>query len=141
MKVKDIMTNGPACCGPETRLDKVAHLMAENDCGALPIVDGTRLIGIVTDRDIALRGFGRSRNPLDVPVKNIMTIDVLAVDEETDADAALRLMGERRVRRVPVMRQNKVVGIVAQADLAEHLPAEEVAQFLDAVSRRAVLVR
>jgi len=141
MKVKDIMTSGPACCGPETRLDKVAHLMAENDCGALPIVDGTRLIGIVTDRDIALRGFGRSRNPLDVPVKNIMTIDVLAVDEETDADSALRLMGERRVRRVPVMRQNKVVGIVAQADLAEHLPAEEVAQFLDAVSRRAVLVR
>jgi len=141
MKVKDIMTSGPACCGPETRLDKVAHLMAENDCGALPIVDGTRLIGIVTDRDIALRGFGRSRNPLDVPVKNIMTIDVLAVDEETDADAALRLMGERRVRRVPVMRQNKVVGIVAQADLAEHLPAAEVARFLDAVSRRSILVR
>jgi len=134
MKVKDIMTKGPACCGPETRLDKVANLMLENDCGGIPVLDGTKLVGVVTDRDIAVRAFGKMRNPLDVPVKNIMTSDVLSVDEETPIEIAVDLMQERKVRRVPVMRAGKVVGIVAPADLVRVLPPAKFVELMEAVS-------
>ena len=140
MKVKEIMTKGPACCGPETRLDKVASLMLENDCGEIPVLDGTKLIGVVTDRDIAVRAFGKMRNPLDVPVKNIMTTDVLSVDEETALDVAVVLMQERKVRRVPVTRNGKVVGILAQADLVRALPAAKFAELVESVSHHRPLV-
>lgn len=140
MKVKEIMTKGPACCGPETRLDKVASLMLENDCGEIPVCDGTKLVGVVTDRDIAVRAFAKLRNPVDVPVKNIMTIDVLSADEDTPIEIALDLMKERKVRRIPITRNGKVVGIVSQADLAEALPADKLAEFVAAVSYRRPLV-
>jgi CBS domain-containing protein len=133
MKVNEIMTKGPACCGPETRLDEVANLMLENDCGEIPVLDGTKLIGVVTDRDIAVRAFGKMRNPLDVPVKNIMSIDVLSVDEDTPIEIALQLMEERKVRRVPVTRNGKVVGIVSQADLVHCLPPVKFVEFVAAV--------
>ena len=135
MKLKEIMTRGPACCDPEARLDKVAHLMIENDCGAIPVVDGTRLVGMVTDRDIVTRAFSRTRNPVDVPVKSIMSTDVLSADEETFVDAARMLMEERRVRRLPVTRHGMVVGIVSLADLVAVLPGAQIGELLDAVSR------
>jgi len=140
MKVKEIMTKGPACCGPETRLDKVANLMLENDCGEIPVLDGTKLVGVVTDRDIALRAFGKVRNPLDVPVKNIMTTDVLSVDEDTPIEVAVDLMQERRVRRLPVTRNGKVVGIIAPADLVRVLPPSKFIEFVEAVSFHRALV-
>ena len=140
MKVKEIMTKGPACCGLETRLDKVASLMLENDCGEIPVLDGTKLAGVVTDRDIAVRAFGRMRNPFDIPVKNIMTIDVLSVDEDMPVEIAVALMQERKVRRVPVTRNGKVVGIVAQADLVHVLPPAKFAEFVESVSYHRQLV-
>jgi len=135
MRVKEIMTPGPACCAPDTRLEKVASLMLENDCGEIPVVDGTKLVGVVTDRDIAMRGFAHAKNPLDVPVKNIMTRDVLSVDEDTPLDVALESMEERRVRRLPVTRNGKVVGIVSQSDLLPYVPATKFIEFVEAVSR------
>ena len=141
MKIKEIMTKGPACCGPETRLDKVAHLMAENDCGAIPVVDGTKLIGIVTDRDIVVRAFSKLRNPNDVPVKQIMTTEVLTVDEETEVDAALQLMKERQVRRLPVTRGSKVVGIIAPADLVKFLPPTQFAELVESVCHHMAVAR
>ena len=73
MKIKDVMTEAPAVCTPETTLEAVAKLMLEHDCGEIPVCDGAEVIGVVTDRDIACRAFTGSKNPLQVQVGEIMT--------------------------------------------------------------------
>ena len=70
MLVKHVMTNTPTCCSPDTNLGAVAKLMLEHDCGEIPICDGTKIAGVVTDRDIACRGFLTGKNPLDVAVRD-----------------------------------------------------------------------
>ena len=137
MKIKDIMTEAPACCTPETALSAVAKLMLEHDCGEIPICDGTKLVGVVTDRDIACRAFTGAKNPLEIPVGEIMTAHPYAVVENTDVDTALDVMARHQIRRLPVTREGKVVGIVSQADLLEVLPPQKSAALLKAISLRS----
>lgn len=136
MMIMDIMTSAPVCCRPDTRLNEVAKLMLEHDCGAIPVCGGTRIAGIVTDRDITCRALARGKNPFEVPVRDIMTTDVFTVTETDDVDKALHLMETRQVRRIPVMRGGEVVGIVSLADLATTLPGPKVAELLESVSKR-----
>lgn len=140
MKTKEIMTKAPACCSPDTKLDAVAKLMLEHDCGEIPICDGTKLVGVITDRDIAVRGFAAGKNPLDTPVSSIMSGQPFTVDENSEIEAALELMENHQLRRVPVTREGKVVGIVSQADLVSILPSTKVVELLRAVSRRPLVV-
>lgn len=140
MKTKEIMTKAPACCSPDTKLDAVAKLMLEHDCGEIPICDGTKLVGVITDRDIAVRGFATGKNPLDTPVSSIMSGQPFTVDENSEIEAALELMENHQLRRVPVTRDGKVVGIVSQADLVSVLPSTKVVELLRAVSRRPLVV-
>ena len=139
MKIKDIMTNAPACCAPDTALDAVSKLMLEHDCGEIPVCDGGKLVGIITDHDIAVRGFTTGRNPLDTPVSAVMARRPFAIGENGDLAEALELMEQHQLRRLPVTRDGKVVGIVTQADLVLALPERKVVELLKAVSRRPLV--
>jgi len=121
---RDIMTESPAVCTPETTAQDAARLMQDNDCGSLPVVenrDSMQLIGIVTDRDLALRVLGRGLDP-STPTREAMTRNVSSVKPDDDLDAVERVMSGQQVRRVPVCDdRGRIVGIVAQADLAREL--------------------
>lgn len=123
---RDIMTESPAVVTSETTARDAARMMEDNDCGSLPVVenrDSLKLTGMVTDRDLALRVLGRGQDP-NTPIREAMTRNVFSVKLEDDLDAVERVMSGQQVRRVPVVDgQDRVVGIIAQADLARELRA------------------
>ena len=123
-RANDIMTGSPAVVTPETTAQDAARLMADNDCGSLPVVesrDSMKLIGMVTDRDLALRVLGQGKGS-ETPVRDVMTKTVHSVKQDDDLDAVEKVMSGQQVRRVPVVDvQGRVIGIVAQADLAREL--------------------
>jgi CBS domain-containing protein len=123
---RDIMTDSPAVATAETTARDAARMMEDNDCGSLPVVESRnsmKLIGMVTDRDLALRILGRGQDP-NTPVREAMTKNVFSVKQNDDLDAVEHVMSGQQVRRVPVVDdQGRVVGIVAQADLARELDA------------------
>lgn len=123
---RNIMTENPACCTPDTTAQEAARMMEQNDCGSLPVVenrDSMKLIGIVTDRDLALRVLGRGRGP-DTPVREAMTRNVVSVKPDDSLDEVERVMSGEQVRRIPVVDdKGRVSGIIAQADLARELGA------------------
>jgi CBS domain-containing protein len=125
-KARDIMTESPACCTPETHAREAAQQMEQNDCGSLPVVENRnsmKLIGMVTDRDLALRILGRGNDP-NTPIREAMTRNVSSVKADDDLDSIERVMSGQQVRRVPVVDDHdRVIGIVAQADLARELRA------------------
>lgn len=138
MRVRQVMTQSPACCTPDTKLFAVAKMMVEHDCGEIPICDGGEVIGVVTDRDIACRAVSRGMNPLDTPVRAVMTSEPYTVSENADLIDAVTLMEEHRVRRLPVTREGQLIGIVSQADLIQNLPYDKVLELLTAVSKPRV---
>jgi len=138
MKVKEIMTKEPACCLPETNLREVAHLMIENDCGAIPIVENfetKKLVGIVTDRDITCNTVAQGKNPLEMSAAEIMTFPVVSLNPEATLDECCKVMEENKIRRLLVVDDaNMCCGIVAQADIARTAPESETAELVKDVS-------
>lgn len=142
MKSSEIMTANPACCTPDDTAEQAATLMQQNDCGCVPVVEDQKtrkLIGIVTDRDIALRGVARGRDP-GTPVRDLMSTDVSCCGPESDVEEAERIMAERQVRRVPVIDDTGCcVGMVAQADLARNAGGEvgedEIGHVVERISK------
>jgi CBS domain-containing protein len=126
MLIKEIMTKAPACCKPETKLREIAREMLTHDCGGIPICDGTKLIGFVTDRDIVCRGFMKEKDPAELVARDVMTRKVATVDENDSIQRAITIMIEQKVRRLPVVKDGALVGMLSQADLAEHLPLAEI---------------
>lgn len=116
----DVMTKNPSVVREGEGLEKVAKLMVECDCGAIPVVgDDNRLRGMITDRDIVVRCVAKGKNPLDGKVGEIMSREVYSVRENESIDRVFRIMSDKQVRRVPVVNdKNEVIGIVAQADVA-----------------------
>jgi len=141
MLVKEIMTELVACCTPDTKLQEVARMMVDADCGAIPVIadaESRRLIGIITDRDIVCRTIAKGKNPMDQPAKVYMSTDLLCVAPETDLDQCCAMMEERKVRRVPVLDANdRCCGILSQADIARHAPYRETVQVVKEVSQPA----
>jgi CBS domain-containing protein len=121
MKARDLMTPDPAQVTPGDTMQRVSQLMAEHDCGCIPVVtaaDQRSIVGVVTDRDIALRGVGQGR-PHTAPVGDIMTTNPDTVSPDDDVDSVEKLMSDRQIRRVVVVDAGgECVGIIAQADLA-----------------------
>src|SRR5918993_355503 len=131
MKVKEIMTRTPAVCTPETPLQDVARTMVACDCGAVPVVgpSGTGLVGIVTDRDIVVRGVAEGRNPLSLSASDCMTSPAVTIGEDASLDDCTDLMEARKIRRVPVVDSTgAVIGIVAQADVARHASRKDAGE-------------
>jgi FOG: CBS domain len=118
MKASEIMTSTPHCCAPDDSLRAVASIMRDDDCGAVPVVDGDRLVGIITDRDLAVRALATGQGP-DANVTSFMTRDPRTCSADDDVRDVQRVMSEAQVRRVPIVdASGKVMGIVSQADLA-----------------------
>ncbi len=135
MLVKDVMTTSPACCGPNDRIDTVAKLMLEHDCGMIPVCDGTRVIGVITDRDITCRTVATGKTPMAVPVSEVMTRTIHSIRDDETVEAAIDLMKTKQIRRVLVLNEKgKLVGVVSPADLAPIFASTNVADFLLAVS-------
>jgi CBS domain-containing protein len=139
MHVEQMMTRDVACCTAETPLSEVAQMMIDNDCGAIPVVSGMedrRLVGIVTDRDIAIRTVAKGLNPVSIEAGAIMSSPVISVAPTTSIEETLRLMEENQVRRVPVVEDdNRLVGIVAQADVALRSSDETAGKVVEEISR------
>ena len=116
--IQDAMTSNPTTITAETSLEEAARLMKNEDVGALPIVDGERLVGMITDRDIAIRGVAEGRT--SATVGEIASKDVVTIDPQQGLEEAARLMAEHQVRRLPVCEEDgRLVGILAQADVAQ----------------------
>lgn len=143
MLVNDVMTTSPFCCKPSDRLDRVAKLMVDHDCGAIPVCEAKKLVGMITDRDITCRAVATGRTPASIPVSEVMTKPVFAVRQNESVEVAIDLMKTKMIRRLPVVDDaGEIVGIVAPSDLAPTMASNNVADFLLAVSywnrRRAV---
>jgi CBS domain-containing protein len=134
---RDVMTADPACCTPETTLAQVAKLMAENDCGQIPVLDKARKpVGVITDRDIVVRVVADGRNPGDHTAEQYMSKPVVTVRADASLDQVVSTMEDHQVRRVPVVDERGCcAGIIAQADVASTGDAHEVAEMLREVSR------
>ena len=135
MLIKDVMTESPTCCRPDDSVDRVAKLMLEHDCGIVPVCKGRKVVGVITDRDITCRAVATSRTPTQVPVSEVMTSTVYCIHENDDIQAAVDLMEEKQVRRLPVLDEDDdIAGIIAPSDLAPMFASTNVADFLLAVS-------
>ena len=121
MKTQELMTESPATATVDDTARRVAELMADNDCGCVPIVDAAntrRIVGVITDRDIAVRAVAKGKGP-DTRVRELMTSDPLCCTPDTDVRDLEQMMADRQVRRILIVDESRaIVGIVSQADLA-----------------------
>ncbi len=146
MRAQDLMTMSPVCVTPDEELRKVAQLMAEKDCGCIPVVDSSdnrHVIGVVTDRDIAIRAVAEGKGP-STKARDIMTADPRCCLPDDELRAVEHVMAEQQVRRVVIVDDDgSCVGIVAQADLAratEKAPdvtERDVARVVERISQPA----
>lgn len=125
--VSDVMTESPKTVSPDDSLQDAAKAMAENDFGAIPIVDGDELKGIITDRDIVVRAVAEGMDPSKTKVEEVATTDDLAtVEPDSSIKDAVKTMKEKDVRRVVVTEDAKPVGIVSLGDLAAKVNEDSV---------------
>ncbi len=118
MQVNELMTRDVRIANPDQSLQQAARLMAELDTGVLPVGENDRLVGMITDRDIAIRAVAEGKSP-DTRVRDVMTADVKYVFEDQEADEVSIIMSDLQVRRLPVVDRNKrLVGILSLGDLA-----------------------
>jgi CBS domain-containing protein len=136
----DVMTKDPVCSLPDTTVLEVARLMKAQDIGPVPIVESQasrRLVGIVTDRDLALNVVADGRDPKTTRVADVMTRDLVTCHESDNVSKALDAMSNKQLRRIPVVdSQNRIVGIIAQADVATRLDKpKETAEVVKDISK------
>lgn len=118
-KISDIMTRNVQVVRPQDSLQQAAQFMKDCDIGSMPVCDGRKLLGMITDRDITVRAIAAGLSPKDTCVSDVMSHDLQWCSEDESADEVLRNMGEAQVRRIPVVNAKKeLVGIVALGDLA-----------------------
>jgi CBS domain-containing protein len=130
------MTSNPCAIEADKPVAYAAKMMKDEDVGLAPVVEGDRLIGTLTDRDITVRVVAEGRDPQAVRVREVASTDVVAVDPQRDLDEALKLMARHQVRRLPVVQEDgRLVGVVAQADVAEEAKAKKVGELVEEISR------
>lgn len=116
--VRDAMTEGPRSIGASASVVEAARLMREEHIGSLPITENEQLVGMITDRDITTRVVAEARDPNLTSVGDVYSRDLISIEPERDLDEALQLMARHQVRRLPVVEDGRLVGLVAQADIA-----------------------
>jgi len=120
MKIADCMTRDVQIVSPDQSIREAAQFMLRADAGSMPVGDGDRLVGMITDRDIAVRAVAEGRGP-DTPVRDVMSDEVLYVFEDQSVDEVADNMGEQQVRRFPVVsREKRLVGIVSLGDISRN---------------------
>src|SRR6476659_317974 len=135
-KVHEVMSDSPRCVTPETPVSEAAELMESEDIGSLPILDGEQLAGMVTDRDIVIRAVAKGKDPRGMPVSEIASRELVTVHADDDIAEALRLMATQQVRRLPVVdNDDRLVGILAQADIAVEAKEKAVGEMVEEISK------
>lgn len=120
MKVQDCMCKQVVCVKPEDTVCKVAKLMGENHVGSIPVCgENGELVGLVTDRDIVLRGIACDKDAKQTPISDIMTTKIVRTSPDTDTTAVAKIMADNQIRRIPVVMDEKVIGMITLGNLAQ----------------------
>jgi CBS domain-containing protein len=135
-KIRDVMTQNPRTIEPRTPIVEAARLMRDEDVGPAPIVEGERVVGILTDRDIVLRVIAEGKDPQSTTAGEVASKQLVTVDPEQTLEEAARLMSEHQIRRLPVCEEDgRLVGIVAQADVAIAASDEKTGRVVERISQ------
>jgi CBS domain-containing protein len=135
MKVSEVMTRDVQTIRPDQPVQQAASFMLSADAGSIPVIDGDRLIGMITDRDIAVRGVAKGYGP-DTPVRELMTDDIVCARIDEDVEDVATKMSEAQVRRLPVIdEQERLCGIVSLGDLSRETDEDTAAEALEGVSQ------
>jgi CBS domain-containing protein len=135
MRVNECMTRDVTIASPQDTICDAAKMMADCDAGVLPVGENDRLVGVITDRDIAVRAVAEGKDP-SAKIRDVMSAEVRYCFEDDDIDAVLRNMGELQVRRLPVLdRDKRLVGIVSLSDLATNGEAADAGKALTDIAR------
>jgi CBS domain-containing protein len=134
--ITDAMTTNPTSIEKSTPIADAARLLASEDVGSLPVLEGERLVGILTDRDITLRVVAEGKDPKSTTAGEVASGDLVTIDPEQELDEALRLMAKHQVRRLPVVEEDgRLVGILAQADIAQAGQDRATGQMVEDISK------
>ena len=134
--IRDLMTANPCSIDAEQTVAHAAKMMRDEDVGLAPIVEGDKLVGTLTDRDIAIRVVAEGKDPNQTTVREIASTNIVTIDPQQDLDEALRLMAKHQVRRLPVVEEDgRLVGVVAQADVAREGDDTRTGQVVQEISQ------
>ena len=136
-KVRDAMTAEPRSAEPSQSLVEAAQAMKQEDVGSLPVVEGGRLLAVLTDRDIVVRAVAEGVDLQATRVGDVASREPVTVGPEEDLDEALRLMARHQVRRLPVVDEQGLVGMLAQADVASEAKASKTGEVVEEISQRS----
>jgi CBS domain-containing protein len=135
MKISEVMTREVATVRADQTAQEAASFMLQGDAGSIPVTEGDRLIGMITDRDIAVRGVAHGHGP-DTPVRDLMSSGLVCAREDDDIEEVATRMSEAQVRRLPVIDESEnLVGIVSLGDLSRESDGEEAHMALEGVSQ------
>lgn len=135
-KVREVMSQRPRAVTPDTSVLEVAEVMEQEDVGSVPVLEDDRLAGIVTDRDITVRAVAKGKDPRGMPVREIASRDIVTIGPDDDLSDALKLMASYQVRRIPVVdEEERLVGVVSQADVALEAKEKAVGEMVEDISR------
>src|ERR687885_3033792 len=133
--VSEAMTSNLCTIDATKSVAYAAKMMKDEDVGVAPIVEGQQLVGVLTDRDIAIKVVAEGKDPQSTKVRDVASTNIVTVDPQQDLDEALRLMAQHQVRRLPVVEEDgKLVGIVSQADVATHASETQTGQVVQDIS-------
>jgi CBS domain-containing protein len=136
LQVRHVMTEAPKTLGTDRTAGDAAGLMAQFDFGAVPVTEGDELVGIVTDRDLVVQVVARGLDPNSVNVADVYTDKPVVATPDEPLDQALQRMAEEQVRRLPVVSDGRLVGMLAQADVARSADAESTGQMVEEISQK-----
>ena len=133
--IREVMTSNPSTIEPDKNVVEAARIMKQEDAGVVPVTENGRLTGMVTDRDIAIRVVAEGKDPQSTAVREVASTDLVTIDPQQDLDEALRLMAKHQVRRLPVVVEDgRLVGLVAQADVAREGDDTQTGQVVQEIS-------
>lgn len=137
-KIRDIMTDNVECCTLLDNMYEVALKMKELNVGAIPIVDKEKIVGMITDRDIVIRGVAE-KHPGSTKVEDIMSSELITVSPEATSQEAAKLMAQHKIRRLPVVEGDKLIGIVSLGDFAvRELSDDQAKEALTEISEHGI---
>ena len=134
-KIREVMTPAPETIQADRPASEAAKKMKEADAGMIPVMDNGNLLGTVTDRDIALRVVAEGKDPQSTTVGEIASRDIVTVQPDEDLDDALQKMAKHQVRRLPVVEDGRLIGVVAQADVAREGDEQAVGHTVEEISK------
>jgi CBS domain-containing protein len=135
-EIREVMTSKVCSIDADKPVAYAAKMMRDEDVGLAPIVEGERLVGTLTDRDIAIRVVAEGRDPQSTSVREVASTDLVTVDPEQELDEALRLMAQHQIRRLPVVEEDgRLVGVIAQADVARQADDRQTGEVVERISQ------